>query len=478
MSDTEKIKIKEGVKPDQGGGKDPWFKVAGSKVWYFFNSLKLTLFVLITLAVVSIFGTVVEQNRSFDTYVGEYGEQWANIIMKLQVNDMYHSWWFTALLGMLALNIIVCTFERFPPKWKSLLKHKAEFEPKFIDRLSNSQTIAVEGDADGVKDKVMELFKTRRFKTMSTSSGGEHKVYAWKGMVGRFGSDITHISLLVILLGTILGTMYGYKDFKTVVVGDTIEVPNADFELRLDKFWIDYYDTGQVKQYNSVLTVVEDGRDITSEQIWVNRPLFYKGIRFYQSSYGMSWNKVEEAQLVLLKDGNPRDMGKPVVAKWREKTAIPGTDLVVRPVGYTADFAFDRASGTIYSKSTEPNNPAIMLEVYKNGRRAGHTTAFLKHPGNFPPVPGTEDEIAFTNFTPAMYSGLSVNKDPGTNVVWAGTILMGIGFILAFFIYHRRIWVCIRDTGNSSEIKLGGMINKNNTVLEKDIKEIVEAVKS
>src|SRR3972149_4461146 len=90
----------------------PWYQTVGSKVWYLFSSLKFTIFVLMTLAGTSIFGTVIEQNLTGGEYLSKYGERWAKAIIYTGLHDMYHSWWFTALLGALTLNIIVCTLER------------------------------------------------------------------------------------------------------------------------------------------------------------------------------------------------------------------------------------------------------------------------------------------------------------------------------------------------------------------------------
>jgi hypothetical protein len=55
---------------------------------------------------------------------------------------------------------------------------------------------------------------------------------------------------------------------------------------------------------------------------------------------------------------------------------------------------------------------------------------------------------------------------------------MGFGFILAFFVYHRRLWVHVRETGKSTEVKIGGTINKNTLVLEKELKDITESLTS
>lgn len=460
------------------GGTDSktWYQVAGSKVWYFFNSLKLTLFVLISLAIVSIFGTVIEQNLPVESYLQAYGEKWTRVILLVHLNDMFHSYWFLFMLSMLALNIIVCTFERFPPKWKSLLNHKSEkFDPKLIERFSNHQSAAVKSDSGQVKEKLTAALKSRKFKFIESGSKGSYQVYAWKGAVGRLGSDVTHISLLLILLGAIVGSFAGYKDYKAVYVGGMMTVPKADFQVKLDKFWIDYYDSGQIRQYNSLLTINDGGRDVLTKQIWVNEPLYYKGIRFYQSSYGMAWNKVEMAA-ISIKHKNKDGLEEPVKVKWETMERMPGSRYSVKLVGYTADFAYDEKSGTVYSQSADAKNPAVKVEVYEDGKVISTPWLFMKYPGIFPAIPNSNEDLVFTTFQPTLYSGISINKDPGTNIVWAGTIVMGIGFILAFFVYHRRIWVHIKETGKSTEVKIGGMINKNNLVFEKDIKELLESM--
>ncbi|MDO8426042.1 MAG: cytochrome c biogenesis protein ResB [Deltaproteobacteria bacterium] len=452
------------------------WRAAGSKVWYFFNSLKLTLSILITLAIVSIFGTVVEQNLPIEDYLSNYGEKWTKAILYLRLNDMYHSYWFTALLAMLATNIIVCTFERFPPKWKSLLNHKSEkFDSKLIEKFTNHQTFSVAAAPDAVKERVVSAFKKKRYGIISSGGDGEWRLYAWKGRIGRLGSDMTHISLLLILLGAIVGSFAGYKDFRAIFVGGDVTVPNEGFKLKLDKFWIDYYDSGQIKQYNSLVTVIEGGKEVLQKQIWVNEPLYYKGIRFYQSSYGTAWNRVEEAQ-VALKLKNRDNPGDPVAVKWQELKAMPGSPYSVKLVSYSADFAYDEKTNTVFSKSAEANNPAVQLEIYNGEKLVSTPWLFLKYPGIFPAIPNSDVDMVFLDFRGTMYSGLSINKDPGTNIVWAGTIVMGFGFILAFFVYHRRVWIIVRNTGRSSEVKLGGTINKNNFVFEKELKEIVEAV--
>lgn len=468
----------ENAKEAQAGTDAPWYRTLGSKIWYFFNSLKLTLFVLIALAVLSIFGTIVEQNAPVEQYLTQYGEKWTKWILYTRLNDMYHAWWFLMFLAALALNIIVCTFERFPPKWKSLLDHKQEkFDPRLIDKFSHHETVNLNASSEAVKERLLKVFKKKKFGVVSSGAKGEYYFYAWKGRIGRLGSDVTHISLLLILAGAIVGSYAGYKDFFAVNVGGTVSVPQAEFKLRLDKFWIEYYDSGQIRQYNSLMTVVDNGKDVMQKQIWVNEPLDYKGIKFYQSSYGESWNRVQEAQ-VSLKYKGKEELEAPVALKWDELTAIPGSNYSVKLTGYTADFAYDEQTNQVFSKSAEAVNPAIKVSIFENGKEISTPWLFVKYPGIFPAIPNSNADLVFTGYIPVMYSGISVNKDPGTNIVWLGTGVMGLGFILAFFVYHRRIWVHVRETGKSTEVKIGGTINKNTFVFEKELKDITDALAS
>ncbi|HHL39129.1 MAG TPA: cytochrome c biogenesis protein ResB [Deltaproteobacteria bacterium] len=452
------------------------FQALGQKIWAFFNSLKLTLFVLITLAVVSIIGTVVQQGQPPEQYVMEYGERWAAVITALNLNDMYHSTWFIALLALLAMNVVVCTLERFPPKWKAVLGEKS-FDAKVLSRLSNRRTVAFAGGVDEACDAAVAALKARRYRFKVIETGEGRGIYAWKGVIGRFGSDLTHVSLIVILVGAIVGSFYGYKDFKSILVGGVVRIPNADFSLRLDKFWIDYYDTGQIRQYNSLLTVMEDGREVLQKQIWVNEPLTYKGISFYQSSYGMAWNRISEAEL-MLKKKDKEEFEPPFKVKWFEKTAVPGTDYEVRLVEYVADFAFDEKLKVVYSKSPEARNPAARVEIYRGGRLVASPWLFFNYPGLFSTIPETEDDLVFAGFRQVPYSGISINKDPGANIVWVGTAIMGLGFYLAFFVYHRRLWVEVRPAPSGAEIRLGGLVNKNRFVMERELNEIAGALEA
>ena len=92
------------------------------RVWNFITSVKLAIVTLIVLAVTSILGTIIEQNQPPAKYHQIY-EDWAFALMnRINLFDMYHSWWFLALLVLFTVNLTCCTIDRFPKMLKVVRK--------------------------------------------------------------------------------------------------------------------------------------------------------------------------------------------------------------------------------------------------------------------------------------------------------------------------------------------------------------------
>lgn len=465
MEKTESQKVRAG-------------KGIGNIIWDFFNSLKLTITLLLSLAVTSIIGTLIEQGRTIDIYTKEYGEKIASYVVALGFNDMYHTWWFLALLGLLTANIIVCTLDRFPAKWKTTFAKKVEAEPSFIKALANNSSFTIyEGSVPDIKAAITGELKKKGYKIKNSDMDNGASIYAWKGAVGRFGSDITHLSLIIILLGSITGSIFGFRDYVSINEGETVNVPKTTLKMTLDKFWIDYYNSGGIQQYNSNLTIVENGKGVFSKHIWVNEPLKYNGIWFYQSNYGIAYDKIKEAQMVLKNKKENKVIGKPFTIKWDEPFKIPESDFTVRMKGFAADFGFDEKTKQIYTRSSDHNNPAIGIEVYKGDKLISRPWLFLNYPEIFAAIPNTDYDLLFMGYREIYYSGLQMTKDPGTNIVWLGSILMTVGFTLAFFIFYKRLWFRIRKAENGIDIHIGGIINKNKIMFEREFLELVESLK-
>lgn len=461
-----------------------------NKVWNFFSSLILTIVLFIVLAITSIFGTFIEQGKSIETYMMTYGDFWGRFIIAADLDEMYYSWWFVSLLCTMVVHIIVCTFERFPPKWKSLLRHDKHFNALTPGRTHCSEEITATGTFENVKEDVYNFFKKKKYKLTvydadkvieDDVSSKKSGLYGFRGKIGRYGSDVIHISILIVLSGALVDSFTGYKDYRNLNVGDSLKVPDSSYVIHLDDFWLEYYDTGQVKQYKSVITVTENDEAILTKTIWVNEPLFYKGIRFYQSSYGQSWSKIKAAEMTLIDFESKEPVAKiePFELLWGETREVPGTDFSMKIVGYVSDFAFDEQTGTVFSKSAEADNPAVELAFLRDDEVIDKRWVFHTfYPGIYPEgIGGTKFDVLFSGYKPIPFSGLSLNKSPGTNTVWYGTLIMGVGFYMAFFILYRRMWIYISEKDGVVSVHVGGLINKNKLGFERDFNSLIKEIK-
>ncbi|MDI6762619.1 MAG: cytochrome c biogenesis protein ResB [Thermodesulfobacteriota bacterium] len=358
-----------------------------------FLSLKTTIFLLFTIALVSIIGTLIPQQKEAGQYVAQYGLLLYRLFDLLGFFDVYGSWWFRLLLILLLVNLVFCSVSRLP-----------------------------------------------RISTRGNLSKKE-----W---VGRLGPHITHASLIVILAGSLIGNIWGFKGFVNIPQGESIEtialkgsqeMLGLDFTIRCDKFAVSHYPgTETPKEYLSELIVLEKGQEVFKKTIRVNDPLQYRGVTFYQSSYGFLPSRPEErkAELEIIPKGNGSRSSRLQLAEGETKQ-VQGTDYKVELVALIPDFSLGEGN-RIFSRSDQPNNPAVQVNIYQNGKLSYKGWAFLKYP-DFHGSRNDTHRVKFINYSGGErpYTGLMVVKDPGIPVVWAGFGLLILGLILSFFLRRR-----------------------------------------
>lgn len=65
----------------------------------------------------------------------------------------------------------------------------------------------------------MRLFGEKGYRVLAKSDPGEVTVYATKGIMGRIGAHVAHLSATVIVLGGLLGSYYGFQEFGVCLEG-------------------------------------------------------------------------------------------------------------------------------------------------------------------------------------------------------------------------------------------------------------------
>ena len=422
------------------------------RIWDFFCSLKLTIFSLISLAVTSIIGTVIQQNLSRQEYLRVFSEKTYNLLDQLQCFDMYHSWWFIGLLVLFCINLICCSVKRFPRVWKIVHNPLLTPNKQVLKTFSNVDEQVVKGDIASVTAR-MKSFLSQEFSApRETEKAGEIFLYADKMKYARFGVYVTHLSILIIFLGAIIGNIYGFKGYVNIPEGGTIDriwlrngqIPlPIDFSVRCEDFSVSFYGNSQrPKEYRSVLTVIDKGEVVIDRRpIVVNDPLSYKGLTFYQSNYGPAGDEV-----VLIK------------VKVRGEDKVDAFSLRKGAVTELANG--DKIEIEDFAAAFRNFGPAARLQVLPKNGQPRTVTVFK----NFPQFDDErQGDYVFTlvDFDQPYYTGLQVTKDPGVWVVWLGCALMILGCLVAFFLSHRRIWVVLSEQNGKVGVRLVGSAHRN-----------------
>jgi cytochrome c biogenesis protein len=439
------------------------------QVWNFFISVKLAILTLIILAIASIFGTIVEQNQPPEKYHQIY-EDWAFALMnRISLFDMYHSWWFLALLVLFTVNLTCCTIDRFPKMLRVVRNPRTKLDGSLEKTLSLSDRWKKKGTLSDWAAKYSWTLTTAFTKPKVTEVDGQVHLYAESGVASRFGVYVTHLSIIIIFLGAILGNVLGFKSYVNITDGEEAshldtrggkEHINLPFSVRNNRFWLETYPNGQPKKYASDLSVIESGREVLRKTITVNDPLQYKGIWFYQSSYGQAG---ETTALLSVR----RPDGSLVSA------LSLSPDVMAQIPGYGT------IRGVKYSPNLQGRGPALQVVVEKPGKPAVNFVLFQQQPDQ---DRQRKDTLVFsfgglTN--PKMFTGLQVAKDPGVNVVWLGCALMVIGITMAFFLSHQRVWMRLAQGQDGRvEVVLAGSASRNRLAFEKKFAKIQTDVKA
>jgi cytochrome c biogenesis protein len=329
----------------------------------FFSSLSLTIPLLILLAALSIIGTLIPQNTTEQEYLRRYSTETYYVFQGLGLFDMYHSWWFRGVLILLAMNLIVCSWKRLPGVW-------------------------------------------RHVRTI-------------KGGYARLGTYLTHLGVLLILVGGLIGAVWGVKGYMEIVEGQTVPVvlsPNPHeamrpegFAVRCDSFRVDSYPDGSPKEYVSTLSFLKGGAvKLNHMSLRVNHPLSYGRLTFYQSSYGISTS-------VALQVSTKATAAIPYAIELSEGDVqpIPGSQAQIGLMQY--------------EENVHDRGEAILLAFINPGASPEGLWLFRNHPAQVGDL-----TVTWKGLKKRYYTGIQVARNPGLPIVWAGCALLVIGMVVTF----------------------------------------------
>jgi cytochrome c biogenesis protein len=443
-------------------------------------SVRLGVTLLILLALACLVGMLVMQQNvdGFARYFAELTPAQRLVYSKLGLFDIYHAWYFNALLCLLSLNIILASIDRFPRTWLFVSKPTVTVPARWLRDQKQTAEFEIDGEPGDAAQKAAALMKRIGWrKIVTTQKGDKTYVFGQSGVWNRFGAYAVHVGLLVIFAGGFLTAQLGTTGQlplapgqRTNILSETVveldeakevtkrlpfEIQGIDLQQKLIK------KEGPISAMNTIDWIttftIKDETGTHEATAQMNRPFDYRGYRFFQASFipvGRARNIT-----ITAKSGNGD-----------QTITIPRDGTTVLADGTTVQFAEFR--GNFRVGEEDPNedtsaypNPAAVLQVTKPGDSPQTAYAFGPQMENIPvaskPVAGYTFQL--NDFEKvADQHVLSVQRDPGTTVVYVGFILLFITLVAVFFFSHQRVWVMIEPLGEgSNRIIVGGNANRS-----------------
>jgi cytochrome c biogenesis protein len=275
------------------------------KIFRLVADLRFSIFILLLISFFSILGTIIEQDQSLEIYKTNYpltnpvfGFLTWDRIIKFGLDHVYKTWWFFTLIFLFGLSLISCTFLQQLPSLKiarrcQFFRTTGQFyRLKIFTTLNNFSF-----------NKILSRIKKNQYSIFQQ----KNIIYCYKGLIGRIAPILVHFSMILVLVGTIIGSLFGFKAQEIVPKTESFHIQNIlnngqltvipKTSARINDFWITYTKNRTVSQFYSDISVLDyQGNEIKRKTISVNYPLIHNSVYYYQTDWNLIGLRFQNAQ--------------------------------------------------------------------------------------------------------------------------------------------------------------------------------------
>ncbi len=460
-------------------------------IWKLFCSLRLTVVLIASLTAGCFWGMFFDQTKT----LAEHKEEWSTAIWQLyfyetlELNDVFHSWWFGFLIIFLALNLIACSAERLPKIWIDIHEPIRELSDRQLRGIKHKTRLTIPKEAWGqfaqVAQDVMSMKGRHVFvsnnslslndSNESGASMGAATTYFFneRDRYARTGVYLVHIALLIIMFSSFMTTYQGIDGMLMIVEGSgnqyvRVRGPGGfsyrhdlGFMVRCDDFRLKTFTNGAPLDFESDLAIYRQGGGLRSEiesTIQVNHPLEYEGYTFYQASY----QPLPGAQAILLDVcENPGADPAALVAYRSCKESASSIYKLNIGEKIRAENGFEYMPVN-FREDYMGLGAAVRIQRFApNGGPTERFWVFRNYPKFDEQVRRGPNIVGFRGFDQRYATGIQVGKSPYINIVFVGFILMFSGMYMAFFMSQRRYWIRARERDGEIQITLAGAARRH-----------------
>nr|UQS76335.1 c-type cytochrome biogenesis protein [Haslea ostrearia] len=396
--------------------------------------LRFAIFILLVISASSIIGTIIEQDQPIELYKMNYpitnpvfGFLTWDRIIQFGFDHVYKTWWFFTLIFLFGVSLILCTFLQQFPSLKiarrcQFFRTTNQFYQLKISTILNNFSL----------NKILFRITSDKYSIFQQKS----TIYCYKGLIGRIAPIIVHFSMILILLGTIVGSLFGFKAQEIIPKTDTFHIQNIlnNGELtivpktttRINDFWITYTKTKTVKQFYSDISILDNkGKEAIRKTISVNYPLIFKGTYYYQTDWNLIGLRFQNLKKEIVE--------YPLINILNNKTKVW---LTMISNNYLID---DEIIAII-------DNLEGYCSIYnKAGQFLGNLE--LNETVNF--------KRPFTFLDIISSTGLQIKSDPGIPIIYSGFLFLMLSTLISYITYSQ-IWIIQDDR----KIFIGGTTNR------------------
>ncbi|MBS3949036.1 MAG: cytochrome c biogenesis protein ResB [Dethiobacter sp.] len=389
----------------------------------FFSSMQLGLVLLLVLAAVSAYATFQEMERA--------------------IGQIYSSWWFISILSFISLNLLLCTVQRFRPLYRLALQPHKTTTAEDISRMQVHRAIAVKEAAEPLA-AAEAAFRANGLRVSVAEGPAGRVVCGEKGRWGYLGSVVSHLSLLVILLGALYGVLTGYEVTNGGWVGSRFSVPEGNFDVEITDIRMEQEDDPTIRpRVYSDVTVSRDGKVLVQDTVSINYPVRFAGNTIYHDTF-IYFPQIKLTDL---------ETGETGASRFLEGDRVfldAGRTMYLELRQFFSNFSM-RPDGTPYNVNYRTDRPVAAGELVRDRQQQG--VVFLPlHKAQVFETPGGRVEVVMTGYE--LASVFSVSKNLGRPYLFAGSLLLIIGLYMSFFIIPERYYAFYAESNGT--LLLGG----------------------
>ncbi len=415
------------------------------------SDLRVAIGLLLVIALCSGLGTLVPQKEPSSLYHQLYDNQpWLGLlngdaVLRLQLDHVYSSGWFLALLAWLGLALILCSWRRQWPALQASLRWIDYQSPRQLGKLTLAETLATPDPASRL-DQLQALLAAQGW----TIQAKPDRMAARRGVAGRVGPLLVHAGLVVLMVGAAWGSLGGQRQERFLAPGRELDLLNSrgdsQITVAVDQFRIERDPAGRPEQFRSGLTLKgPDGQPLKQAEISVNHPLRFRGMTLYQADWTLAAIGVQLGRSPVLE--------LPLQTFPQLGDQIWGIVLPTRPDGsqpVLLSLSSEQGPVTVFSAEAKP------IATLVPGGEAAEIEG----------LPVRIDHVLAA-------SGILLKRDPGVPLVYSGFGIALLGGVLSL-VATRQLWA-ISDPANG-RLHLGGLCNRNLTAFAQELPLLIHSL--